>query len=105
MRSQVQQLPIEANDQAVEGLAESRRAGRDSVEHGLNVSRRARDDLEDLARCGLLIECRGQVAVPSLQLLEEAHVLDGDHGLVGESLEEGDLALAEGLYLRAPELD
>ena len=33
----------------------------------------------------------GQVAVARLQLLEQPHVLDGDHGLVGEGLEERDL--------------
>ena len=38
---------------------------------------------------------------PLLQLVEQAHVLDGDHRLVGEGLEEGDLSLREELRLGA----
>src|SRR5215471_5534848 len=40
-----------------------------------------------------------------LQLGEQAHVLDGDHGLVGEGLEEGDLLVGEWIHFSAPEVD
>jgi hypothetical protein len=33
--------------------------------------------------------------VTRLQLVERPHVLDGDHGLVGEGLEQRDLLVAE----------
>ena len=38
--------------------------------------------------------------VRCLQLLEEAHVLDGDHGLVGEGLDQRDLLVGERPDLR-----
>src|SRR5262245_56365765 len=37
--------------------------------------------------------CKGSVLL--LQLLEQPHVLNGDHCLVGESLQDSDLALGE----------
>ena len=37
----------------------------------------------------------GQLAVARLQLGEQAHVLDGDHGLVGEGLQQRDLRRSE----------
>ena len=39
----------------------------------------------------------GQLRRPRLKLLEQAHVLDGDHGLIGEGLQELDLRLRERL--------
>jgi hypothetical protein len=33
--------------------------------------------------------------VARLQLLEQPHVLDGDHGLVGEGLEQRDVLVGE----------
>ena len=38
---------------------------------------------------------RSQGAVLLLVLLEQTHVLDGDHGLVGEGLEQGDLLVGK----------
>jgi len=49
----------------------------------------------------LAVEGLGQIPVARLELLEQPHVLDGDHGLVGEGLEEGDLAGREASYLAA----
>ncbi len=40
-----------------------------------------------------------------LQLREQAHVLDSDHRLVGEGLEEGDLPFREEADFRARKLD
>ena len=42
-----------------------------------------------------LLDRLGQLARPRLQLLEEADVLDGDDGLVGEGLEQRDLPVGE----------
>ena len=55
-----------------------------------------RDHAQDLARRGLLLEGLGERAVPRLELLEQAHVLDGDHRLVGEGLDEGDFPSENG---------
>ena len=43
----------------------------------------------------LLVERGGQLGVARLQLLEQAHVLDGDHGLIGKCLEQLDFTLTE----------
>src|SRR5262249_36807423 len=62
------------------------------------VRRRAGDNLEDFAG-------GRQVTITRLQLLEEADVLDGDHGLVGEGLEQGDLPVVERQYLGSADRD
>jgi hypothetical protein len=60
----------------------------DLLEHGCAVGDRAADHAQHLRRRGLLLE-------RFLGLVEEARVLDRDHGLVGEGLEQGDLARQE----------
>ena len=59
------------------------------------IERRAADDLQHVGGRGLLLQRLRQIARPRLHLVEQAHVLDGDHGLIGEGLEEVDLALGE----------
>src|SRR5712691_10403909 len=92
---QMDKLPVEAEYHTVGRLTQPPRARRDRLEGRLDVRRRATDHLKDLARRRLLLERLGEVAVTSLQLVEEPHVLDGDHGLVCEGLEELDLAFRE----------
>ena len=60
----------------------------DLLEHRLRVRHRARDHLEHLGGSLLMVE-------RLLRLVEEAHVLDRDHRLVGEGLEQRDLLLGE----------
>ena len=86
-------LAVEFPDDSLVGTAQSRRVLDECLQHGLKVERRTADHLQDLARRGLLVEGLGEVAVARLQLLEEPDVLDGDHRLVGERLEERDLTL------------
>jgi hypothetical protein len=74
-------------------------AGQDCVEHRLHIRLRAADDAQDVAGSGLRVQRRRQLAVARLQLREQAHVLDGDHGLVGEGLEKCDLLVGEGSHL------
>ena len=70
-------------------------AFQDLLEHRLAVGDRAADHAQHLGRRRLLLE-------RLLGLVEEARVLDRDHGLVGEGLEQGDLARQEraGLFTR-----
>ena len=63
------------------------------VEHRLQVERRAADDLQHVGGRGLLLQRLGEIARPRLHLVEQAHVLDRDDRLVGEGLDELDLAL------------
>ena len=66
------------------------------IEHGLKVEGRAADDVEHVAGRGLLLEHLGELVGARLHLLEQPHVLDRDHRLVGEGLDQLDLLLAEG---------
>ena len=58
------------------------------IQHRLNIRRRAGDDAQNLARRSLLFQ-------RFFEFLEQPHVLDGDHRLMGERLEKLDLAIAE----------
>ena len=91
-------------DGSAGGAAELHGPGHDGREHGRELQRRA-DRLPDLAQRRELADRARQRRRPLLQLLEEPGVLDGDHRLVGERLEQADLAVAEGTRLRAPARD
>ena len=54
---------------------------------------------------GLRVQRRGQLAVARLQLGQQARVLDRDHGLVGERLEQRDLVVGERRRLAASHRD
>src|SRR5262245_30628692 len=77
----------------------------DGVEDGLQIGRRLANHTKDLARGGLRVQCRRQLAIARLQLAEQPHVLDRDHRLVGEDLEKGNLLGREGNDLCPPESD
>src|SRR6185295_441231 len=72
-------LAIEPVQSGERRLAQPSGASDDSIEDRLQVSRRAGNDAKDLACSGLLLECLVEVAVASLQLLEQPDVLDGDN--------------------------
>ena len=78
---------IEPQDARVVRVAEPRRAPGHGLQHRLQFSRRAGDHPQDLGGGGLLLQA-------VLELLEQPGVLDGDHGLVGKGLHEGEVALA-----------
>ena len=56
----------------------------DGVEDRLHIRRRAADDAEHLGRCRLMLQGLAQFCVALAEFLKQAHVLDGDHGLIGE---------------------
>src|SRR5262249_59396306 len=58
------------------------------MEHRLQFTRRTADDLEHVGGGGLLLQ-----RLP--QLVEQTCVLDGDDGLVGETLDQLDLLVGE----------
>src|SRR4029450_9267063 len=86
-------------------MKEADGAGQDRIEHWLDICLRPADDAEDVAGGGLRVQRRGQLAVARLELLEQPHVFDRNHSLIGEGLEQGDLLVREGLDLSAPEVD
>src|SRR3990170_837710 len=63
----------------------------DGVEHRLYVRGRAADNAEHLGGCRLMLQGLAQFRVALAEFFEQAHVLDSDHGLIGEGLEEGNL--------------
>jgi hypothetical protein len=89
MGGRVELVAVAAKDDGVECLAQPSGAFRQRVEHRLDVRRRATDDAQNLARRRLLFES-------VLRLLEDPRVLEGDDGLVGEGVQEGDLAVRKG---------
>ena len=66
----------------------------DRVEDRLHVRGRPADDAEHLGGCRLMLQGLAQFCVALLHLLEQPHVLDGDHGLVSEGFEKRDLLLS-----------
>ena len=65
------------------------------VKDRLHVRGRAADDAEHLGRCRLMLQGLAQFRVALPEFSEQAHILDGDHCLVGEGLKKFDLAVSE----------
>jgi hypothetical protein len=94
-RRQVEALAPSRHDEDVLGLAEALRRFGDGVQHRLNVRWRAADDVEHVARRGLVLERFLQLGGPRLYFLKEADIVDRDHRLVREGGDEIDLAVGE----------
>src|SRR5262245_52222037 len=71
-RSEMEHLPVDEEQRAVESIAQPHGAPQDGIEHRLYVRRRLADDPQDFARRRLLFEGCGEASVLFLQLLEEA---------------------------------
>ena len=74
-------------------------------EHRRQIKRRAADHLEHIGGGGLLLERFGQITRPLLHLLKQPRVLDGDYRLIGECLEQFDLAIRKRANLGAGPAD
>ena len=73
-----------------------RTAGVDErLQDRLKIEHRPADDLQHVGGRRLLLQRLLEIASARLHLVEQAHVLDGDDGLIGEGLQEVDLALGE----------
>ena len=77
------------------GLADPSRVLQHGLEDWLELAGRAGDDLQDLRGRGLLLQRLAQVARARLHLVEQPHVLDRDHRLVGEGGGQLDLLVGE----------
>jgi hypothetical protein len=91
----VHRVTFSLEDHAGPGADQARRVLHQCVEDRPQVERGSGYDLEDLCGRGLLLQCL-------LGFVEQAHVLDRDHRLVGEGLDETDLPLVEGPDFAAP---
>ncbi len=85
------QLTVEAPHAARERAAQPDGVRDDHIEYWLEIGGRTGDNAQDLTSCRLLLERLGQLPVARLRLIEQAHVLDGNHGLVGERGHKFDL--------------
>src|SRR5262249_57277032 len=90
-----QTVPIAESQYHIINPANPSGAFDDSGEHRLHICRRAADDAEHLGRCRLMFQGLAQFCVALLDLLEQADVLDGDDGLVGECFEKGYLLVCK----------
>ena len=86
---QVNKVLDEAKDRGREAADQPVGAGRNGLEHRLHVRGRTGDDLQDVGRRGLTLQC-----LP--RLVEQAYILDCNHRLVGKGLEQGNLLIAVG---------
>src|SRR6266545_942393 len=75
----------------------------DSFEDRLHIRGRAADDAEHLGGCSLMLQGLTQFRVAFLDLLEQPHILDRDHCLVGKSCDQLDLALSKWRYSITPD--
>ena len=76
-------------------LAQPRRRLDQGIEHGLQIEGRAADHLEHVGGGGLLLQRFGELLGARLHLVEQPHVLDRDHRLVGERRDQLDLLVGE----------
>src|SRR5712692_4519772 len=85
-RDQPERVTLDPKDVGLAGVADPRRGRGNLIQDRLQVSGRAADDPENLGCGRLLLERLGQLGIARLELLEQAHVLDRDDGLLGEGL-------------------
>src|SRR5580765_1634665 len=95
------ELPVIAIHAAIDGAAKAYGVAHDRFEDGLNVRLRTADDAQDIRGGRLTLERLAEVSVAGLQLPEQTDVLDGNHRLAREGLEQRDLRVGEGAHLRA----
>ena len=82
-----------AGDSTLISLAQPGGSFDEGIQYRFEIERRAADDLENIGGRRLLLQ-------RFTQLVEEARVLDGDDGLVGERGEQFYLFISESLQLR-----
>ena len=78
------------------GAREVDRTVDDGLQHDLEIERRAYR-ATDFAQGLELLHRASKFARSGLHLLKQPHILDGDHGLVGEGLDQLNLLLGKGL--------
>ncbi len=96
-RSNAEGVTFAQKHPAITGFTKPRRVREHDLEHRLQLAGRARDDLQHLRGRGLLLQRLGELAGPRLHLVEQPHVLDRDHRLIGEGCGEADLLVGERL--------
>ena len=86
-------LIVLVNDTTI-GSRELDSMAHNGTEHSLQVEGRA-DRLTDLTQRFQFADRFRKLLRPRFEFLEEPYILDGDHGLVGEGLQQLDVLFAE----------
>ena len=84
-------VPLAESQHHVINPTNPRGALDDGIEDRLHVRGRAADDAEHLGCRRLMLQRLAQFCVALLEFLEQAHVLDGDDGLIGKGFEQSNL--------------
>ena len=91
---------LDGNPAAV-AVAQPRGGLQQRVEHRMQVEGRAADDLQHVARRGLVFERFLQIAGALVQLGEQPNRFDRDHRLIGKGLQQLDLRIRKRLDMRS----
>ena len=105
MRTDLQDVAAAKECRGIVSVAELRRALGDGAQDRMYVGRRRGDHLQNCAGRSLLLERFRELAIARLHFIEEPRVLDRDHGLIREGLEQRYLRFGERLDLGASHPD
>jgi len=105
MGAEAKEVAVLQPQHGVIGLAELARAFDNGLENRPDFGRRGSDHPENIGAACLVNQRFGELAGLGLHLVEQADILDGDHGLVGKSLKQGNLPRGEGYRFQATEYD
>ena len=98
LRRKVVETAALLKDCAAMGTGKRHSRLHERVEYDLQVERRAADSLQHICGSDLLLESFFEIAGFGLHLVEQADVLDRDHGLVGECRDQLDLLVGKRPY-------
>jgi len=97
-RNETQAVALCTIDIAKRGVADADSVLQHRCKHRLKIARRAADNLKHLRHRCLLLQGLRELPRTRLHRLEQPRVLDRDHRLVGEGLDQLDLLLGEWKY-------
>src|ERR1700716_3399830 len=101
MRIKIKVVAILEAHYGIIGLAELAGTLDNGPENRPDIGRRGGDHLEDVAASSLISQRLREVTGLRLRLVEQADIAERDHRLIGESLQQGDLLVAERLHVGA----
>src|SRR6516225_11230294 len=97
-RHEAKGVAVPAVDAARHGVADAYRFLQHGFKDRLKVARRAADNLKHLRSRRLLLQRLREFTRALLLRLEQPHVLNSDHRLIGEGSDQLNLLFGEGLY-------
>ena len=105
MRAGAQAVDIVQEHDGIDGVAKLAGTLDNGLEDRPDIGRRGSDNLEDIAAAGLISQRLAEIARARLYLVEQLHIADGDHGLVGKGLQQLDVMGRECAGLLAGDAD